>query len=337
MKYKRIVVSHYGGPEVLQVIEDDLPEPKQGEVRVKILTAGVAWGDTLKREGWAGRSVQPPFTPGYDIVGLVDKLGEGVTTVQVGQMVAALSLLGGYAEFICLPASEWVQVPSGVDPAQAVCLVMNYVVAYQMLHRAARVKPGDCIVVHSAAGGVGTALLQLGKLDGLEIYGTASKGKHPPVTDLGGIPIDYKTENFVQRSLALTKGGVDAVFDPIGGTHIWQSYRILSKDGRLVVYGAHKIATGSKYDLVVSLIMGPLLNLIPDKREIMTYSVTRHEYSTPQSCRDDLSMLFDLLVHGKIKPIIAQLLPLTEAAQAHRLLGADSTTGKLVLVCNPYE
>lgn len=236
MNYKRVVVSHYGGPEVLQVVEDELPEPRHGEIRMKILAAGVAWGDILKREGLGAH---PPFTPGYDVVGTVDKLGEGVSTIKVGQMMAALPVFGGYAEFICLPASELVPVPSGLDPAQAVCLVMNYVAAHQMLHRAARVKPGERILVHSAAGGVGTALLQLGKLADLEIYGTASSSKHELIIDMGGVPIDYRTENFVGRISALTGDGVDVVFDPIGGTHIWQSYRTLRKGGRLIVYGAH--------------------------------------------------------------------------------------------------
>ncbi len=167
MKYKRIVISRYGGSEVLQVAEDELPEPRSGEVRVRMLAAGVAWGDILKREGFGG--ARPPFTPGYDIVGGVDKLGEGVSAVKVGQTVAALPIAGGYAEYICLPASGLTPVPSGLDPAETVSLVMNYVVAHQMLHRAARVKTGERILIHSAAGGVGTALLQLGKLAGLEL------------------------------------------------------------------------------------------------------------------------------------------------------------------------
>jgi NADPH:quinone reductase-like Zn-dependent oxidoreductase len=132
MKYKHVVISHYGGPEVLQVVEDEIPSPRPGEVRVKILTAGIAWGDILKRRG-LGMGTLTPFTPGYDIVGVVDKIGEGVSSVEVGQMVAALPVFGGYAECICLPASQLVQVPSGLDPVEAVCLVMNYVAAHQML------------------------------------------------------------------------------------------------------------------------------------------------------------------------------------------------------------
>lgn len=334
MQSKRIVVSRYGGPDVLQVMEERLPEPRPGEVRVKVLAASVAWGDILKREGWAGRGVQPPFTLGYDIVGSVDKLGEGVGTLQPGTMVAALPLFGGYAEFICLPASTVVQVPGGIDPAEAVCLVMNYVVADQMLHRAARVKPGERILVHSAAGGVGTALLELGRLAGLEIYATASKNKHDRVASLGGIPIDYRTENFMERVRGSTSGGVDAAFDPIGGTHIWGSYQSLSRCGRLVVYGAHTLATGSKFDLVSGLFLGAALKVIPDKKRVMSYTITRPAYSAPQWYRADLSKLFDLLGQGKLKPVVAQRIPLIEAAHAHRFLGMDAAIGKVVLMCN---
>lgn len=331
MKYKRVIISRYGGPEVLQVIEDELPEPQPNEVRVKVFAAGVAWGDILKRKG-LGVGVRPPFTPGYDIVGVVDKLGTSVSTVNVGQMVAALPVFGGYAEFLCLPASELVQVPAGLDSAEAVCLVMNYVVAYQLLHRAAHVKSGERILVHSAAGGVGTALLQLGRLDKLEMYGTASQGKHETLANLGATPIDYKSENFVKRVISLTDGGVDMVFDPIGGTHIWQSYQTLRKGGRLIVYGAHTVIEDGMFKLVLGFILSWFLNLLPDQKAIMNYSVTRPKYSMPEWCRDDLVILFGLLAQGKIKPIIAEQIPLVEAIRAHELLEKGTVNGKLVLV-----
>ncbi|MCL4531168.1 MAG: medium chain dehydrogenase/reductase family protein [Chloroflexi bacterium] len=332
MKYKRIVISHYGDPEVLQVVEDELQEPRPGEVRVKILAAGVAWGDILKRSG-LGTGVRPPFTPGYDIVGKVERLGDDVSSVKVGQMVAALTVFGGYAEYICLPASELVQVPSDLDPAQAVCLVMNYVVAYQMLYRAASVKPGERVLIHSAAGGVGTALLQLGQLAKLEIYGTASSGKHELIASLGGAPIDYKKEDFVERVFAMTGDGVDVIFDPIGGTHTWQSYRMLRKGGRLIVYGAHTVIEDGVFKMLLGSILSSLLNLIPGKR-ILNYNVTRSKYSTPEWCREDLSKLFVLLAQKKVKPIIAEQMPLVEAAHAHELLEKGSATGKIVLICN---
>lgn len=334
MKYKRVVVSRYGGPEVLQIVEDELPEPQPGEVRLRILAAGVAWGDVLKREGFS-IGVRPPFTPGYDIVGVVDKLGEGVSTFKVGQIAAVLPLFGGYAELICLPALELVQVPSGLEPAKAVCLVMNYVVAHQLLHRVARVKAGERILIHGAAGGVGTALLQLGKLAELEMYGTASGGKHETITSLGGIPIDYKTEDVLGRILDLTGDGVDVIFDPVGGSQTWQSYRMLRRGGRLVIYGAHSILTDGKLKTITGFVLGPILNLLPDHRAVMSYNITRPKYSKPEWCREDLSKLFALLSQERIEPVIAERMPLLEAARAHQLLEEGAVVGKLVLVPNP--
>jgi len=168
MKNHRIVVSRHGGPDVLKVLEEDIPEPQAGEVRVKVLAAGVSAYDLMfRRSSRLPRTPRVPFTLGEDVVGVVDKLGEGVSTVEPGQMVAAatfsLGVGGGYAEFVCIPAADWVPVPPGVDPAEAVCLVINYLTAHVMLHRAANVQRGERALVHGAAGGVGTALLELGK------------------------------------------------------------------------------------------------------------------------------------------------------------------------------
>jgi NADPH:quinone reductase-like Zn-dependent oxidoreductase len=181
-----------------------------------------------------------PFTPGVDIVGVVDKLGEGVSTPEPGQRVVLGPFHGGggYVEFVCRPASELVAVPSDVDPAEAVCLVANYLTAYLALHQTARVQSGECVLVHGAAGGVGTALLELGTLAGLELYGTASRHNHQLVSALGATPIDYRSEDFVERIRRLTGDGVDAVFDPIGGAlQLWRSYRALRNGGRLVWFG----------------------------------------------------------------------------------------------------
>jgi NADPH:quinone reductase-like Zn-dependent oxidoreductase len=333
MKYKRVIVSRYGEAEVLQVIEDLLPEPGPGEVRIKILAAGVAWGDILKRRG-LGMGMRSPFTPGYDIVGIVDKLGEGVSSVGVGQIAAALPVFGGYAEFICLPAAQLVPVPPGLDPAEAVCLVMNYVCAYQMLHRAAHVRKGERILIYSAAGGVGTALLELGRLAKLKTYGTASNGKHKSVSDLGGMPIDYREEDFVERILALTGDGVDVVFDPIGGTHILRSYHTLRKGGRLILYGAHSVIQDGMFKVVSGSILAAFLKLIPDKRAVLNYNLTQPKYSAPELCRLDLSRLLGLLAEDKIKPIIAARIALVEAMRAHEMLERGSAIGKIVLICN---
>jgi NADPH2:quinone reductase len=166
-----------------------------------------------------------PFTLGEDVVGAVDKLGEGVSSLELGQNVAgatfSLGVGGGYTEFICLPEGELVPVPLGLDPAEAVCLVANYLTAHLHLHRIARVRSGERVLVHGAAGGVGTSLLELGKLAGLEMYGTASKYNHELVSALGATPIDYHTEDFVERIRSLTGDGVDAVVDTVGGASGW--------------------------------------------------------------------------------------------------------------------
>ena len=189
VRHSRIIVTHYGGPDALHVLEEECPEPKHGEVRVRVLAAGVSLPDVMAREGVHPETPRVPFTPGWDLVGLVDRLGNGVTGVEPGQTVAALPIHGAYAEYVCLPQQELVPVPSGLDAAEAVCLVLNYITAYQMLHRSARVRPGMRVLIHGAAGGVGTALLQLGRVAGLEMYGTCSPRGAPAVTDLGGIPI----------------------------------------------------------------------------------------------------------------------------------------------------
>jgi NADPH2:quinone reductase len=271
MKHRRVVVSRHGGPDVLQVVEEDLPEPRAGEVRVKVLAAGVSAHDLMfRRSGSLPGSPRVPFTLGEDIVGVVHKLGEGVSTVERGQTVAGYPRGGGYAESICLPASELVPVPAGVDAAEAVCLVANYLTAHMVLHRTASVRSGERVLVHGAAGGVGSALLELGKLAGLEMYGTASKCNHELVSALGATPIDYRTEDFVERIHSLTGDGVDAVFDPVGGARqLWRSYRALRKGGRLAWFGVAGTKKAGLRIIPLTLLMVFLLKLIPGGKQML--------------------------------------------------------------------
>src|SRR5689334_1900055 len=197
MRHTRIIVTHYGGPDELRVVEEECPEPKNGEVRVKVLAAGVSLPDLLMREGIHPETPALPFTPGWDLIGVVDRLGKGVSGIEAGKIIAALPISGAYAEVVCLPQRELVPVPSGLDAGEAVCLILNYITAYQMLHRSAQARPGQRVLIHAAAGGVGTALLQLGRLAGLEMYGTCSSQRASAVSDLGGIPIDYRNLDFV--------------------------------------------------------------------------------------------------------------------------------------------
>ena len=237
MRHTRIIVTHYGGLDALQLVEEECPNPIRDEVRVRVQAAGVALPDLLAREGIHPETPPVPFTPGWDLIGVVDLLGEDASGIELGQVVAAMPISGSYAEFVCLPQRELVPVPAGLDPSEAVSLILNYITAYQMIHRSAQLKPGQLVLIHGAAGGVGTALLQLGRLAGLEMYGTCSSPGASAVTALGGIPIDYKNQDFVKEIHRLTRQGVDVVFDGIGGKNLWRSREALRPGGKIVVYG----------------------------------------------------------------------------------------------------
>ena len=246
MSYRSVIITEFGGPEVLRVVEEAmLPEPRAGEVRVKVLVTSACFTDTMIRKGvYRDVKEKPPFSPGYDVVGVVDKLGAGVTNLKVGQMVADLTVTVAYSKYICLPESSLVPVPAGLDPAEAVSLVLSYVTAYQLLHCTAKVQRGQSILVHGAGGAVGTAMLQLGKLLDLEMDGTASKPKRGLVASLGATPIDYRSEDFLERVRELTGDGVDAAFDAIGGDNFKRSFKSLKRGCTLVAYGFYNSAMG---------------------------------------------------------------------------------------------
>ncbi len=346
MRHTRVIVTHYGGPDALRVIEEECPEPKDGEVRVRVLAAGVSLPDIMAREGVHPETPRLPFTPGWDLIGVVDRLGDGVSGIEPGQIVAALPIHGAYAEFVCLPQRELVPVPSGLDAAEAVSLILNYVTAYQMLHRSVKVRSGQRVLIHGAAGGVGTALLQLGRLAGLEMYGTCSSRGVSAVSDLGGIPIDYQHQDFVKEILRLTSEGVDVVFDSIGGSHIWRSRRALRRGGRVVAYGltsslrGGRLASGrsgGRHPYRGIAIFGLYIAggwLLPGRKRVVPYSIQTLKRLKPALFRQDLIALFELLQKQKIKPLIARRFPLAEARHAQELLGKGGVTGKVVLACN---
>jgi len=344
MRHTRVIVTHYGGPDALRVVEEECPEPKNGEVRVRVLAAGVSLPDIMAREGVHPETPPVPFTPGWDLVGVVERLGAGISGIEPGQIVAAMPIHGAYAEFVCLPQGELIPVPSGLDAAEAVSIVLNYITAYQMLHRSAKVKPGQRVLIHGAAGGVGTALLQLGRLAELEMYGTCSSRGAPAVSELGGVPIDYRNQDYVKEIHRLTSEGVDAVFDPIGGAHLWHSREALRPGGRVVGYGnttslrgegLGSERTGRRNRLHGIPIYALFIAggwLLPGRKRLVPYSIQTLKRLKPAMFRQDLIALLDLLQQKKIKPLIAKRFPLVEARQAHELLGKGGVIGKIVLV-----
>ena len=347
MKHMRIIVTHYGGPDALHVLEEERPEPKNGEVRVRVLAAGVSAPDIMAREGIHPETPRVPYTPGWDLVGVVDLLGDGVAGIEPGQIVAALPISGAYAEFVCLPQRELVPVPSGLDPAEAVSVILNYITAYQMMHRSAKARPGQRVLIHGAAGGVGSALLQLGRLAQLEMYGTCSSQQASTVSGLGGTPIDYEKLDFVQEIRRLTGEGVDVVFESIGGTHIWQSRKALRPGGTVVAYGltgslrGGRLASGrsgGRHRYRALAIFGLYIAaglILPGRKRVVPYSIQTLKRLRPAMFREDLVALLDLLRQQKIKPLVAQRFPLTQARQAQELLGTGGVTGKIVLVPKP--
>ena len=245
--------------------------------------------------------------------------------------MADLTVIGAYSEYLCLPESRLTPVPEGLDPAEAVSLVLSYVTAYQMLHRVAHVKSGQRILIHGAGGAVGTAMVQLGKLMDLEMYGTASKSKRELVKQLGATPIDYKGEDFVERIHGLTGNGVDAVFDPIGGDHLKRSFSVLRRGGKLVAYGFYNAVLGKGGSIPLDFLRLKLWNILPNGRLATFYSIGALRQKHPDWFSEDLTKLFDWLAQGKIKPVIAMRMPLAEARRAHELIERAEVQGKIVL------
>ena len=340
MKYRQVTITKHGGPEVLRITENEIPEPPRGQVRVRTLATGVSFADLLIREGLHPETwLRPlPLTLGWDVLGVIDRVGVDVKALQVGQLVAALPIVGGNAEYLCLPEREWVPVPDGLDQAEALAVVFNYVTAYQMLHRSAQVKTGERVLIHSAAGGIGSALLQLGRLMELAMIGTASRSKCQLVEELGARAIDYRATDFVDAVHRLTGDGVGVVFDGIGGSNLQRSYCALRPAGLLIAYGLSATLGDGRRQL--RSILANLkdwarifsLNLTSDQRRVSLYSIQTLKRRRPEWYRADLIVLFDLLQRGKIKPIIAARLPLDQVRYAHELLAAGSTVGKIVLL-----
>jgi NADPH:quinone reductase-like Zn-dependent oxidoreductase len=325
VKYKSVVITERGGPEKLQIVEKELVPPSEGETRIKILTAAVVQDDIATRVGNRPILPKPPFVPGYACLGVVDSVGENVSDVSVGDQVAALTNFGSHAEYIYWKASGLVHVPENLDPAKAVTLILNYLVAYQTLHRVAKVKPGDKILIVGASGGCGTAYLQLGKLAGLKMYGLASSSKHDVLKEYDTIPIDYRTQDFVQVIREMEPGGLDYVFNGMADEYFKPCLAVLRRGGVLVHYGAPQ-SFARLWVLVTKLLVN---NLLPNGKKIEGYGT--HRLRT-DLFKEDWATLFKLLEDGKIDPIIAAKYPILEARKANELLESGQVIGNLVLV-----
>jgi NADPH:quinone reductase len=323
-----VVLTKQGGPEVLQVVEQPLPEPGPGELRVKVRATGVGATDVTMRRGRYPYAPPIPFVPGYETVGTVDAMGEGVTGFEVGERVAALLVYGGYATHVVRGAEQWVKVPAGLDDAEAVALILNYVTAYQMIHRVAQLRPGQRALVNAANGGVGQALLDLLRAHGVQAIGAASAARHDLVRAYGATPIEGRSTP-LQVGVRAVGGPVDAAFDGVGGGHASQCLASLTRGGTLVWYGFMGASGGLALVRTAATVFlkAPLLG-----RRGRFYGITMRYRRDPTPLREDLATLFGLLAEGRIKPRIAERLPLLAARQANERLEAGNIEGKVVLV-----
>lgn len=322
------------GPGSLTVHTTDVGDPPAGQARVRVEAAGASYGDLLFQRGVVPGGPKPPFVPGCDLTGTVEAVGDGVTDVAPGQRVTALIPSGGYATAANVPAARLVPVPEDTAAVDVAAVVLNYFIAYQMLHHVARVRPGQSILVHGASGGVGIAFLQLARLIGdVRVWGTCSAANTEVVRAHGGVPVDYHEEDF--RAVVRAAGAeLDAVFDPIGGTQFWRSYSLLRRGGMLVAYGQNDALRNGKPDKVVGAVgfLGGIAapKLIPDGRSTTFYNAWALEKSNPSAYREDLSTLLDLLAQRRIAPRSITVLPLREAAEAFRVLESGAQS-KIVL------
>ncbi len=334
MKYKSILVTKRGGPEVLQVIENELRSPPAREARIKILAAAVCRPDITVRTGAALYTGTPleqkvPFTPGYAIIGVVDAVGKDVFEVAVGDRVGALTVVGGYSEYLYWKSNRLIPVPANLIPAEAATLILNYLVAFQALHHAAKVKAGEKVLIIGASGGIGTALLQLGELAKLKMYALASKHKHPILKQYGATPIDYRTQDFAREIHRAEPDGLDVVLDGMTRLeYIQPGLKLLRRGGRLVSYGE----PGGLPELFRILATLIKVNLLPNGRSFKLYGTSSYFLFDRQPYLEDWATLFKLLEDGKIKPIIAAQFPILEAAKANEMLESGQVIGNVVLL-----
>ena len=340
MRTLEIELPGIGEPETLQVRTRALAEPEAGQVVVRVAATGVSFAEQQMRRGKYYDQPPFPFVPGYDLVGVVERSGAGGPAV--GQPVAALTKTGGWADRVVLEAADVVPLPAEVDPVAAETVVVNGVTAWRMLHRAAKVRPGQTIVVLGAAGGVGSTLVQLARHAGIRVIGTAGPGQQERLRELGAIPVDYRNEDVPARVREIAPDGVAAVFDHVGGPGIADSWRMLAKGGTLVSYGTastRDVPGNPRVPVLKLLAKLTAWNLMPNGRRATFFNLWAGRRLRPAryraELRQDLTAVLRLLADGAIAAQVARTFPLTDAAAALRFAEAGGITGKVVLVPEP--
>lgn len=331
MPYTRVRLNAFGGPEELELeTVPDLPKPGDGEVRVRVLVTSAAFTDVMIRKGmYPDVKTRPPFTPGYDMVGIVDTTAPGSTHFTPGERVADLTTIGAYSEYICLPEDKLTPVPEGVSDVDALGMILSAVTPYQMLTRVAKMRAGQSLLIHGAGGAVGTAMLQLARDAGIAAFGTDVAAKHDLIRGLGATPLDADAPE--AALLEATGGGVDAVFDPLGGDSLSRSLHALKPGGMLVAFGFQNEVLGRGGSIPMDFVKLKLWDWLPNGHATAFYSIGAMRRKHPDWFREDLATLFEMLAAGRIAPVVAEVLPLAEVRWAHERVEAGEVAGKLVL------
>jgi NADPH:quinone reductase-like Zn-dependent oxidoreductase len=334
-----VVLPGLVGPGGFELRQRVLPAPGPGEVLVTMEATGISFAEHAMRLGRYPGQPKFPFVPGYDVVGTVTATGPGVDGALTGQRVAAMTKTGGWAGQVLLRAGDVVPVPAGLDPGEVETLVVSGLTAYQMLHRRAEVRAGQTVLIHGVNGGVGTTLAQLARHAGAQVIGTASPRHHAALRELGVQPVDYHDPDLVTRVREIAPGGVDAVFDHIGGKSIDRSWSLLAPGGTLVSYAMLKDSGPMIPAFVALLARLAWLNAAPNGRKAGFFDVWGGKLLRPERfrsrLREDLAAVFALLADGTLRPQIAARLPLSRIQEAVELAESHTIVGKVVLVPDP--
>ncbi|ORT52218.1 hypothetical protein ST37_02475 [Vibrio sp. qd031] len=329
-----MIFSH-GDPLSLKMVTTGIPLLGPKEVRVKVIVAGVGWADVMARRGGYPLTPKLPFVPGYEFAGIVDAVGDEVSEFNIGDNVVGLNpKYGCYTQYLCITSELLVKYPKHLNPAKVCALSLNYLTAHCMLFTKANVQPKQTILVHSAAGGVGSALAQLAHYFGIKVFGTASSTKQHIVKQLGAHPVDYSRTDFVQEILSYCPKGVDAAFDPVGGAHLNRTMRTVKKGGITVSYGFSGGGFGGLFNMLAGVIQLTFLNFLPNGKSIDFCALPSEANKNRQWYRDTLTSLIDMLDKAEIDPIISSIVPLAQAHKAHQELESGNSIGKVLVQCN---
>jgi NADPH:quinone reductase-like Zn-dependent oxidoreductase len=334
---RQAVIPRYGGADVFEIRERPEPTPGDGEVRIRVRAAGVNFADILARIGLYPDAPKPPMVVGYEVAGVVDEVGGGVTTVHAGDRVVALTKFGGYADVVTVPAAHVYRFPERLSDAEAAAVPVTYLTAAIALYRMAALTSGETVVIHNAGGGVGIAATQLARLRRATVIGTASAGKHDALRSFGvEYPIDYRHANVEHEVKRITRGrGADVVLDPIGGRSFGASYRMLAPLGRLVMLGLSSMSGERRSAwrvLQAWWAMKPFsaLSLINRNRGVFGLHLG-HLWEERARLQPLMDLVLTELSAGRLTPIVARTFPLDRAGDAHRFIQSRANIGKVVL------